>query len=103
MIPEELDELLERLQYIAELDGIITEEEKNLLDTVRRNVEKFKQAYTKAWEDNVITLEEKEDLRSLWKNILIETSKAAVEDQVYSKDELSIFFRVFTTLIRNLD
>ena len=104
MQPDELDELVERLELVAKLNGVITEDEKNLLIIVKENVDKFKIAYVNAMkEGGIFTSEQKEELRTLWKNILLESSKQAIEDQVYSQEELRIIFNIFSVLIKNLD
>jgi hypothetical protein len=101
--PEELDKMIEILIFVASKDGILSNEESAIIDVVKKNVEEFKKAYHAAWEDNILTEGEKENLRTLWKNIMLETTKTAIKDQRYTKDELSLVFRIFSTLIKHLE
>ena len=103
MKPEELDKMVETLIYVSGMDGNLTQEEKNIIEVVKKNVEDFKKAYVDAWSDNILTEDEKFHLRTLWKNIMLETTKTAIKDQKYSKDELSLVFRIFSALIKGLE
>ena len=65
-----------KLEFIASLDGVISDDEKKLLLTVKKNVADFKKIYELSLEEGgVITELEKRELRRLWNNILIESSK----------------------------
>lgn len=103
MNPEELDKLLDTLIFVSGLDGILSDDEQNIINVVKKNVDSFKIAYNNAWKDNTISDSDKEHLRNLWKNIMLETTKTAIKDQQYTKDELSLVFRVFSTLIKGLE
>lgn len=103
MKPEELDQLIDRLVLVSNLDGVLTDEEQSIIDVVKKNVDSFTIAYNNAWKDKSISENDKEHLRNLWKNIMLETTKTAIKDQRYSKDELSLVFRIFSTLIKGLE
>lgn len=103
MKPEELDKLIESLIYVSEIDGVLTPDEHSIIEVVKRNVEEFKNAYQEAWKDNYLTDEDKNHLRNLWKNIMTETTKTAIKDNAYTKEELSLVFRIFSTLIKGLE
>lgn len=103
MHPEELDKLIDTLIFVSNLDGVLTEDEFSIIEVVKKNVDAFKKAYNNAWKDNVLSDDDKEHLRNLWKNIMIETTKTAIKDQRYSNDELSLVFRIFSTLINGLE
>ena len=104
MQPDELDELVEKLEYVSTLNGYMTEDEKSLLNVVKENVDKFKEVYALSIEDGGFVSEsDKEQLRELWKNILLETSKKAIEDQIITKDELRIIFNIFTVVIKHMN
>lgn len=103
MIPQELDELIEKLILVSNLDGVLSEDEQRIIDVVQKHVNEFKEAYQEAWANNSITDDDKIHLRNLWKNIMLETTKTAIKDQSYSKDELSLVFRIFSTLIKGLE
>ena len=103
MKPEELDKMVETLIFVASMDGDLSQDEHSIIDVVRKNVDEFKKAYHDAWADNTLSEDEKENLRILWKNIMLETTKTAIKDQRYSKEELSLVFRIFSTLIKGLE
>ena len=103
MKPEELDSLIEKLIFVSNLDGVLSEDEQSIINIVKKNVNKFKKAYQEAWADNVLDEDDKSHLRNLWKNIMLETTKTAIKDQRYSKDELSLVFRIFSTLIEGIE
>ena len=103
MKPEELDKLVETLIFVSNLDGELTEEEQSIIDVVKKNVENFKKAYQEAWSDYTLSNDDKKHLRDLWTNIMLETTKTAIKDQRYSKDELSLVFRIFSTLINGME
>ena len=103
MNPEELDKLIETLIYVSGVDGVLTEDEQSIIEVVKKNVGDFKKAYQDAWQDNILTDDEKEHLRNLWKNIMLETTKSAIKDNKFSKEELSLVFRIFSTLIKGLE
>lgn len=101
--PEELDTLIENLVFVSNLDGVLSEDEQNIINVVQKHVAEFKKAYQDAWSNNTISDVDKEHLRNLWKNIMLETTKTAIKDQSYTKDELSLVFRIFSTLIKGLE
>ena len=103
MKPEELDKLIDTLVYVSSLDGVLSNEEQSIIEVVQKHVNDFKKAYQDAWSDDVLSEDDKSHLRNLWKNIMLETTKTAIKDQRYSKDELSLVFRIFSTLIQGLE
>ena len=103
MKPEELDEMMKQLIFVANIDGIWSEEEDKIIQSVKNNTSIFKKAYKEAWEDDVLTEDEKEKLRTLWKNIMAESTQVAKKDDILSKDEISLIFRIFSSLMKNLE
>ena len=103
MKPEELDKLVETLIFVSNLDGELTEDEQSIIDVVKKNVESFKKAYLEVWSDYTLSDDDKKRLRNLWTNIMLETTKTAIKDQRYTKDELSLVFRIFSTLINGME
>ena len=103
MKPEELDKLVETLIFVSNLDGELTEDEQSIIDVVKKNVESFKKAYLEVWSDYTLSDDDKKRLRNLWTNIMLETTKTAIKDQRYTKDELSLVYRIFSTLINGME
>lgn len=103
MRPEELDSLIDNLVFVSNLDGVLSQEEQSIINVVQKNVDEFKKAYQSACVNNTLSEDDKLHLRNLWKNIMLETTKTALKDQQYSKEELSLVFRIFSTLIKGLE
>ena len=74
MIPEELDKLIDTLIYVSGVDGVLSKEEHSIIEVVKSNVQEFKKAYQDAWKDNK-----------------------------YTKEELSLVFRIFSTIIKGME
>ena len=103
MIPEELDKLIDTLIYVSGVDGVLSKEEHSIIEVVKSNVQEFKKAYQDAWKDNKLSEDDKSHLQNLWKNIMIETTKTAIKDNKYTKEELSLVFRIFSTIIKGME
>ena len=94
----QLDELTQDLVTIALQDGKITEEEKRLIKSIYDNITTFKQAYRKAWEDDIITPEEKSLLTHLWKRIYDKTAESVQKEKQITLDEMKLLLSVFRTI-----
>lgn len=103
MNPEELDKLLETLMFVSKLEGELTTDQQAIIDVVKKNIENFKNAYKEAWVNYELTDIDRSHLRELWTNIMLETTRTAIKDQRFSKDELELVFRIFSTLIKGLE
>lgn len=94
----QLDDLIQDLVNIALRDGKISEEEKKLIKSIYENIATFKQAYRKAWENNIITTEEKSLLTHLWNRIYDKTVETVHQDKEISLDEMKLLMSVFKTI-----
>ncbi|MFX1518053.1 MAG: AbrB/MazE/SpoVT family DNA-binding domain-containing protein [Promethearchaeota archaeon] len=94
----QLDELIQDLVTIALQDGKVTEEEKKLIKSIYENISAFKQAYRKAWEDDMITTEEKTLLTHLWKRIYDKTAETVQKEKEITLDEMKLLMSVFRTI-----
>ncbi|MFX0016181.1 MAG: AbrB/MazE/SpoVT family DNA-binding domain-containing protein, partial [Promethearchaeota archaeon] len=94
----QLDNLIQDLVAIALQDGKITEDEKKMIKSIYENIATFKQAYRKAWEDNVITVEEKSLLSILWNRIYDKTAERIQKDKKITLDEMKLLMSVFRTI-----
>ena len=98
MNKQELEVLFRDLYKITLEDGVITMEEKNLLDTVNETIDVFLSAYDKAMEDNILAKEEVLLLNQLYENILIQTEKEAMANYIITNDEFKILMRIVKTI-----
>lgn len=94
----QLDELIQDLVTIALQDGKITEEEKKLIKSIYENITTFKQAYRKAWKDEMITPEEKGILTHLWKRIYDKPAESVQKEKKITLDEMKLLMSVFRTI-----
>ncbi|MFX1284210.1 MAG: AbrB/MazE/SpoVT family DNA-binding domain-containing protein [Promethearchaeota archaeon] len=94
----QLDDLIQNLVTIALQDGEITKEEKKMIKSIYENIANFKQAYRKAWEDEIITPEEKSLLTHLWKRIYDKTAESIQKDKRITLDEMKLLMSVFRTI-----
>ncbi len=94
----QLDNLIQDLVTIALQDGKITEEEKKLIKSIYENIATFKQAYRKAWKDDMITPEEKNLLTHLWKRIYDKTAESVQKEKKITLDEMKLLMSVFRTI-----
>lgn len=94
----QLDELIQDLVTIALQDGKITEEEKKLIKSIYENIATFKQAYRRAWRDEVITPEEKSLLTLLWKRIYDKTAETVQKEKKITLDDMKLLMSVFRAI-----
>ena len=97
----QLDDLIQDLITTALQDGEITKEEKEMIKSIYENIATFKQAYRKAWEDEIITLEEKSLLTLLWKRIYDKTAENVKKDKKITLDEMKLLMSVFKTIYQS--
>ena len=94
--------ILERLFYevvkIAKEDNIVSSEEQEILQKTKENIDKFKQLYTSAIEDKIITQEELKGLEIAYKKIYSESEATALKDEVLTKDEVKLISKIAHTL-----
>lgn len=93
-----LNEAMMYLMETASKDGIITEEEENLIKGIKISLEFFKSALEHALEDGIITEREEKSLVRI-KDLIIEDGfSIANEDELISKDEMNMIVAVILSL-----
>ncbi len=101
MNDEQFPNLIQELFTQAEQDGVITEDERKIIDQVKIDLKLFNSAHEKALADNIIDEEESRNLQKLRDNILeraIEKSKA---DGYVERDERDLLKKLLK-VIRNI-
>ncbi len=93
-----LDSLFQDLVNIILRDRKITDDEKVLVKSIYQNINSFKEAYKKAWEDDIITVKDKSLLTHLWNRIFEKSVELAKEDNIITLDELKLLMSVFRTI-----
>ncbi|MDH5402895.1 MAG: hypothetical protein OEZ01_01985 [Candidatus Heimdallarchaeota archaeon] len=85
------------LVQTAAKDGIITKEEKALLDTFDFSLNEFKNVLVEAFEDGIITPDEKEKLEQ-FKEAIIEKGRKVAEIDEINVDEFNLLIAVMCSL-----
>lgn len=88
-------DILEKLEKIALEDGIITDEEANLMNQAMRDIEDFEKAFSEAISDGKITIQEKNMLLAKLEEIKDKAYNEALQDKTVSDDEVNILQRLF--------
>lgn len=91
----EIDDLSERIQAIANKDGVITAEEEELLKKINNFIRQYKLYQRQAEEDGVIDEQEYDRLNEMRKGILEGTWVAANEDGNITDDESNLISIVY--------
>jgi len=81
----------------AEEDGLISEDEKQIIDSVEISVERYEKELEKSLEDGVLNEEEISLLSTLKKDVLLDAWDKAEDDWHLSRDEekLIVLLQVF--------
>ncbi|OLS20903.1 MAG: hypothetical protein HeimC3_38140 [Candidatus Heimdallarchaeota archaeon LC_3] len=91
--------LVRDLMVEANKDGIITEEERKLIDTVSVDLETYFDALNHALEDGIITPDEEEKLEEIKENILKRTYIVARKDQKITDDERNLMKKLASYMV----
>ncbi|MHA2097166.1 MAG: MFS transporter [Candidatus Kariarchaeaceae archaeon] len=75
-------------------DNKISEDERDLLDSIMVNLREYAQAVEHALVDGVITQEEKDELLELRKKLIKEAESTAFKDEIISPDEVNIIAKL---------
>ncbi|MHA2365887.1 MAG: hypothetical protein ACXAC7_18150 [Candidatus Hodarchaeales archaeon] len=101
MDKSKLEALFRDLYKIAMDDGLITEEEQRILDSVTKNIDSFITALEEAMADNIITKEENELLNNIYDKIYDESADIANEDNQLTTDEFKLLVKLIETIRQN--
>lgn len=93
-----LDKTLKILFDKAFEDGLVTDDEFEIIQTVEINIEKYTEALDKALEDNIITSEEADRLEQLKKEILKKAQEVAEIDGVVDEEETALLKKLTEAL-----
>ncbi len=86
----ELQMVIRDLKDLVAKDGVVTEEESKLLNSIKDNLEKYYDLLEHVIEDNVITEDEYNSMKEYEKKLLSEANFKAWEDGQLSDDERNI-------------
>lgn len=91
-------EAVKQIIVKAKEDGMITEEEKELIRVAEENLSEFEKMVELALEDDIITQEERNILIDLEEKMMSDTYYKAIEDTVIDKDEMVMLKTLYHTL-----
>ncbi len=89
-----LTNLVRDFMIIAERDGEISDDEKDLINSVKVDLEVYFDALEKANEDNIITIEERAALEKIKEEIMENVVNVARQDEVVTKEERELVKRL---------
>lgn len=95
----DLQNLLTSILLIALEDGVITEDEKAILNQIKLDMKSFRELIEKAEDDGVITNEEKQQIDELRKQLLKNAYNVTTSDHVITKDERAIMSTMIKLLV----
>ena len=98
---EELRSALEHIIEKAKEDGVITEDEKRLIETTEKNLKDYEKLVNLALEDGVITQDERNKLIDLEEKILADAYDTAKEDNALTLDEANLIKILITSFDKN--
>jgi hypothetical protein len=95
-------DMIAEILKAAKEDGIISEDEQALIDSIQANIAKYYRILDKSYEDGVITSDEEHNFYEARKIILEEALKVAREDEQITQDEFRII-KVLRHVIRKME
>ncbi len=100
---ERIREALTQIWQKAKEDGVVTDDEQAIIDTVTSSVEKLEETFEKAAEDGIITQEERNDLYDLEEKMYSDTYFTAMSDNVLTQEEALLLRTLILTINPNSD
>lgn len=86
---------MQKLQEVAEKDGVVSDEEKKLLGTIKGFIEQYKKYQMITEEDGVVDEDERKKLKEMRKWILEGAWVEAQEDGVITRDESNLIATIY--------
>lgn len=102
-LSEKFDQLLKELFEQALSDGIVTDEENDLISQIEVDSEELTKAIFAAYVDGVITEEESEHMIALKQKLMERAENVANSDGIISKDENDLLSRLSALISKYFD
>lgn len=93
-----LEKVFDEVVKIAREDNVITSDEQSILETTRKNIDKFKELFEEALEDDILTGDEIKGLEKAYKKIYLESELQAMKDAILTSDEVKLISKIAHTL-----
>ena len=95
MSKKTFNEVMEKLFTIATADGIITEEEQEILDAVNEELQSYNWSLSTATEDGVISPTKASMIKAICSRIVKKARAQALKDGVLSSDEFDLLIELY--------
>ena len=95
------DIVMEELLEEALKDGVITEEERAIIDSFRVDLSSYQDILRRAQRDGVISGDEVRQLDTLRLQVSENARKVALSDEVVSDDEQALIRKFFDVMLKN--
>lgn len=83
----------------ASKDGVITQEESKMIESIEFSLRFYKKLLVDALEDGVVTSEEKESLEKMKDGLIDDAYKVAEEIDGISKDEMNLLISLMLKIV----
>ena len=93
-----LEKVFDEVVKIAKEDNVITPDEQSILETTRKNIDKFKELFEEAFENDILTGDEIKGLEKAYKKIYSESELQAMKDAILTLDEVKLISKIVHTL-----
>ena len=90
--------VMEDLIDIAVADKNISDEEKEILFSINKNLEQYARLIINSISDDKISDQEKEDIAALEQKIIDDANNIALNDENLSEDEKKLLYRLIDTI-----
>ena len=87
-------EIMKSIIEVAARDGKISNDEELIVDNVHQNIKEFRKALKIAWEDKIITVEERELLEEIADKILDNAMETANADGFLTQEEMNLLLAI---------
>ncbi len=95
---ELIRQALNKLWEKAKEDGVVTEDEKAIIDAVTESLEVYESVFDKAVEDNIITPEERNELLDLEEKMYSDSYFTAMRDNILTEEEALLLKTLMLTI-----
>jgi len=96
---DKLQNILTDIFLIALEDGVISKDERAILQQIKHDMRSFRETIAKAEEDGIITEDEKKEIDEFRKTLLSNAYEVTKSDHVISADERAIISKLIKALM----
>ncbi len=98
MTPEDAIKLIESISTIARMDGIITEDEQNIISQVKTDADKYVRLFEEIMDRGIISEDDIQSLERAKIRILKNATNVAGRDNLITDDERQILLKILEVI-----